>query len=388
MAEMSHVKTALVHDDLVQSGGAERVAATLHALYPDAPLYTSVYDRCTTLREFEDYDVRTSFLQRTPLATHRLHKLALPFFPAAFEGFDLSEYDLVISSSSRFAKGVLTPAATCHICYCHTPARFVWRPHDYFGRSRTARVFWPFLWPMLSRLRAWDLESAARVDYFIANSHNVAGRIRKHYRREAEVIYPPVETGRYAPAPPGEAGDYFLVVSRLVGYKRVDLAIRACNRLGVPLRIVGGGPDEPALRRIAGPTIRFMGRLSDAEVAAEYAHCRAFIFPGEEDFGLTPVEAMASGRPVVAYGAGGALESVTAGETGLLFSEQTEVSLAAALCAVNQVAWEPAALTAQAARFDTSVFVQHFRRFVADALEDHRQQITDGRTVRSLPPVK
>ena len=368
------MKTALVHDDLVQSGGAERVAAVFHAMYPQAPLFTAIYDPRTTLPAFAGADIRTSYLQRTPIASRRLHKLALPYFPSAFEEFDFSGYDLVLSSSSRFAKGVITGPETCHICYCHTPARFVWRPHDYLKQSRSARLLAPLMRGMMSRLRAWDLESAQRVDYFLANSYNVARRIRKYYRRDAAaVIYPPVETSRYCPVPASEVGDHFLVVSRLIGYKRVDLVIDACNRLGASLRIVGDGPELAALQRQAGPTIRFLGRLSDTEVADEYARCRALVFAGEEDFGLTPLEAMASGRPVVAYGAGGALESVAEGKTGVFFAEQTVDALAAALVQVGRMTFDPDALRAHAMLFDIAVFQRRLREFVAIALAEQRQ---------------
>lgn len=372
------MKTALVHDDLVQSGGAERVAAVFHALYPDAPLFTAIYDPRTTLPAFADADIRTSFLQRSPIASRRLHKLALPYFPAAFEEFNFTGYDLVLSSSSRFAKGVITGPETCHICYCHTPARFVWRPHDYLKQSRSARLLAPLMRGMMSKLRAWDLESAQRVDYFVANSYNVARRIRKYYRRDATVIYPPVETSRYTPVSPADVGQHFLVVSRLIGYKRVDLVIDACNRLGASLHIVGDGPELGALRKKAGPTVRFLGRLSDKEVADEYARCRALVFAGEEDFGLTPLEAMASGRPVVAYGAGGALESVVEGKTGLFFAEQTADSLAHALAAVRQMTFDTDALRAHAMGFDIAVFQRRIREFVAIALAEQRRSNLPG----------
>lgn len=367
------MKTALIHDDLVQGGGAERVVVALHGMFSQSPIFTSVYDRRTTLAYFAQADVRTSFLQKTPFARRRFHKLALPFFPSAFEQFDLSGYDLVLSNTTRFAKGVITPPETCHVCYCHTPPRFAWRPQDYLAQSRSARLFAPLMRPMMTNLRAWDVASAQRVDYFVAGSHNAARRIRKFYRREATaVIYPPVQTDRYAPAPPGEVGDHFLVVSRLVGYKRVDLAIDACNAVGADLRVIGTGPEMAALRRRAGPTIRFLGSLPDADVAAEYARCRAFVFPGEEDFGLTPLEAMASGRPVVAFGAGGALETVVEGKTGLFFREQTASSLAAALRNVQALSTLPAALQAHALRFDLSVFQDNMRRFVDAAVAEHR----------------
>ena len=365
--------TALVHDYLAQAGGAERVVAALHALFPAAPLYTSVYDPKATLSCFSEMDVRTSFLQRSLLSSRRFHKLALGLYPLAFEQFDLSGYGLVISSSSAFAKGVITGPETCHICYCHTPARFAWREHDYLLQSRLTRLLAPWICGIISGLRQRDFDSAQRVDSFVANSHNIAGRIRKYYRREVDaVIYPPVETGRFTAAPAEEIGEHFLVVSRLVGYKRIDLAIEACNRLHVPLRVVGTGPEGRALRRLAGPTVQFLGRLTDAQVAHEYARCRALIFPGEEDFGLTPVECMASGRPVVAYGRGGALETVTAGKTGVFFGEQTPEAVMEALQAVMALQIVPEVLQAEAFKFDTSVFAQKMTAFVGQALETHR----------------
>jgi len=367
-------KTAIVHDYLTQSGGAERVAAALHSLFPSAPFYTSVYDAKATLPYFRGIDLRTSYLQKAPFASNRMHKFALPFYPAAFEEFDFQDYELVVSSSSSFAKGILTPPGTCHVCYCHTPSRFAWRQQEYLSQSRRGRLIYPLLRGMLSRLRSWDIESGQRPDYFIANSLNVARRIRKYYRREvAAVIPPPVDTAKYAPVSQDQVKDNFLVVSRLVGYKRIDLAIEACNLLQAPLRIVGGGPDIGGLRRKAGPTIQFLGRIPDHEVAAEYARCRALIFPGEEDFGLTPIECMASGRPVVAFAAGGALETVVDGHTGLLFRSQTAESLAEVLQKVPDISFSPAALRAHAARFDTSVFNSRMLHCLRAAFHQHQE---------------
>lgn len=366
------MKTALVHDDLVQRGGAERVVAALHDIFPEAPLYTSVYDRRTAPPCFRGMDVRTSFLQKWLGGSGLLHKFALPYFPRAFEQFDFSDYDLVVSSCSRFAKGILTAPATCHVCYCHTPSRFAWRPHEYLAQSRSGRAFEPAIRGTLSQLRTWDVMSAQRVDYFIANSQTTAHRIRKYYRREvAAVVPPPVETARFEPVGADQVGDHFLVVSRLVGYKRVDLAVSACNQLGVRLRVIGAGPELASLKKRAGPTVEFLGALPDAEVAAQYARCRALIFPGEEDFGLTPLEAMASGRPVVAYRAGGALETVVAGQTGLFFSEQTPELLASVLRSVSDYPFVPAALQAHASRFDVSVFNQRVREVVASVYQEH-----------------
>ena len=366
------MKTALVHDYLAQAGGAERVAAAFHALFPKAPLYTSVYDPAATLATFAAMDIRTSFLQRWPFSLRRFHKLALPYYPASFERFDFTGYDLVLSSSSSFAKGVITPPEACHICYCHTPSRFIWRQQEYLAQSRSGRAAASLISSVVNNLRSWDVESAQRVDYFVANSYHVARRIRKFYRRDvAAVIYPPVETAKFKPAAASEIGAHFLVVSRLISYKRIDLAVEACTRLGLPLRVVGIGPDLAHLKRIAGPTVQFLGRLSDEQVAYEMARCKALIFPGEEDFGITPVECMASGRPVVAYGAGGALETMLDGETGLFFGEQSVNSLAAALEKISRCFFSPEALQAQAACFDTSVFESQIQALISSAIEEH-----------------
>ena len=381
----SRMKVAIVHDYLAQAGGAERVAATLHGLFPESPLYTSVYDAKATLPYFRDIPVRTSFLQRWPLSSQRMHKFALPLYPTAFEHFDFHGYDLVLSSSSSFAKGVITPPETCHVCYCHTPARFAWRQHEYLSQSRRGRLMSLLLRGMLGQLRSWDVESSQRPDYYIANSYNVAQRIRKYYRRDvAAVIPPPIDTERYGPVSPEEVGSHFLIVSRLVGYKRIDIAVEACNRLGAPLRIVGTGPDLAGLKRMAGPTVEFLGRLPDKEVAAEYARCKALIFPGEEDFGMTPLECMASGRPVVAFARGGALETVRDGETGLLFQDQTADSLAAALAAISSMDFAPEALQKHAARFSLSVFNERMMRFLEGAVDQHQSRLRNNYGIGSF----
>lgn len=324
------MRVAIVHDYLAQAGGAERVVEAMHRIWPEAPIYTSVYDPEATLSSFRGMDVRTSFLQRW--ARHsRIHKLALPFYPAAFESFDLSGYDLVVSSTSGFAKGVITGPETCHICYCHTPARFAWRYHEYVAQGGYGRATRRVLPLLVHCLRAWDYASAQRVDYFVTNSYNTARRVHKFYGRAAGVVHAPVEAGRFRVEDTPPRG-YFLTVSRLVGYKRVDLAVEACSRLRLPLKVVGVGPDAARLRALAGPSVEFLGRLEDAQVAKLLAHCRALLFPGEEDFGITPLEAMASGRPVIAYRAGGALETVVEGKTGV-FSTRTRRSRSPTPCA-------------------------------------------------------
>ncbi len=307
------MRVALVHDYLNQMGGAEKVLLSLHELFPQAPIYTSMYEPKSVDRRFRSMDIRTTFMQRVPFVKRR-HQPFLPLYPFAFERLDLRPYDLVISDSSAFAKGVITRPDALHVCYCHTPMRWAWNYEEYVERERlgaTARLLLP---PFITWLRQWDYATAARVDYFVANSPTVAARIAKYYRREAVFIPPPVDTSHFYEAPQHE--DYFLIVSRLVPYKRIDLAVKAFTMLGLPLRIVGEGRDERRLRRLAGKNIRFLGHLSDDEMRSQMARCRALVFPGEEDFGITPVEAQASGRPVIAYGAGGALATVVEGSTG------------------------------------------------------------------------
>jgi len=382
--ETGRLRVGIAHDFLAQAGGAERVVEAIHRIYPNAPIYTSVFDPKATLPYFEGQDIRTSFLQRTPFGNQRWHKLALPLYPIAFEHFDLTQYDVVISSSSCFAKSVITNPDCCHICYCHTPARFVWRNNEYMSQSKRTRIIRPLLGSLLTNLRTWDVTTANRVDYFVANSHNIAERIHKFYRRDADVIYPPVQTDRFKPINVEDVSDDFLVVSRLIGYKRIDLAIDACTRLGVQLRVVGVGPDSAALKKRAGPTVKFLGRLSDEEVAKEMARCRAMIFPGEEDFGITPVECMASGRPVVAYGAGGALETIVDGETGIFFEEQTVESLIEALKTAATLRVDPDVIVKRARQFDISYFQERFEQFVCEAVK-HHQGRQFNHSIASLP---
>jgi glycosyltransferase involved in cell wall biosynthesis len=362
------VRVALVHDRLNEMGGADKMLLTFHELFPQAPIYTSIYNPKTMDPRFRQMDIRTSFMQRLPFAIKH-HQPYLAVYPFAFESMDLREFDLVISNSWAYAKGVVTRPDALHICYCQTPMRWAWRYEDYVEREDlggVARKILPFV---VSWLRSWDYTTAARVDYYIANSPNVAARIAKYYRRESVVITPPVETSGYYVA--SEHDDYFLIVSRLIPYKRIDLAIQAFNQLGLPLRIIGGGKDEKRLRRMAKKNVQFLGRLPDKQVREQLAHCRAFIFPGEEDFGMTSVEAQASGRPVIAYGAGGALASVVEGATGLFFFEPTPESLAEAVTTFRDEYFDPEAIRRHAEEFDTEQFKRRFMQFVETKVASH-----------------
>lgn len=278
------MRVALVHDWLVTAGGAEKVLWQLHLLFPKAPIYTLVYDQECGKGMFKECDVRTTYLQKIPAAT-KLYKNLLTFMPAAWEQLDLSEYDLVISSCSSCCKGVITRPDAVHICYCHTPTRYIW--DFYYQYFKNANFLKKLVMPcMIHKMKIWDQLAANRVDYFIANSNYIAKRIEKYYRREAVTIYPPVHINDYPVAE--QADDYYLVVSRFVYYKRIDLAIEACNKLEKKLLIIGGGEEEKKLRAIAGPTIQFVGRVSDQEMMQYYVKAKAFLFPGEEDFGITP----------------------------------------------------------------------------------------------------
>jgi glycosyltransferase involved in cell wall biosynthesis len=337
-------------------------------MFPDAPIYTTVHDPAALPPSMQGWDVRTSFIQRIPFVRRR-HLAFLPLMPLAFESFDLSEYDVVVTTSSACAKGVITRPETVNVCYCYTPCRYLWDLHHEYTRGRRGRAA---MGVAASFLRLWDRLSADRVDHFVAISHEVAGRIRKHYRRDAEVIYPPVDVDRFTPRARPE--DFYLVVSRLVGYKRVDLAVKAATRLGRRLMVVGDGPERERLKAMAGPTVTFLGRRPDPEVAELYARCRALLFPGLEDFGITPVEAQAAGRPVIAYAAGGALETVVDGVTGVLFEEQTEDALAEAMLSLERAHLNPATCRRNAERFDAS----EFRRRLLEVVEREAHAVRRG----------
>ena len=365
------MKIALAHDDLIQYGGAERVVDVFHAIYPSAPLYTTVYAKATMPAHYRQWDIRTSFMQRLPGAA-KFYQAYLPLYPLAIEHFDFTDYDVVLSSSSRFAKGIITDTDTFHVCYCHAPMRFAWNYHDYMKGERMAGRVRKFLPLVLHYVRLWDEVSARRVDAYIANSQVVARRIKKRYGRHATVINPPVDTRLYRPQPGGQHGGYFLMVARLQPYKRIDVAIDAFNELGLPLKIVGTGRQEAELRERANPNIEFLGTVPDADLKKLYAGCRAYVFPGIEDFGISPLEAQASGRPVIAYGKGGALESVVPGVTGEFFTEQTAECLVEIISRFDDKEYDPARIRLHAEQFDTEVFKRKIATFVEEKLVEIR----------------
>ena len=355
------MKVAIVHDFFCNLGGSDQVAATLHQLYPQAPVFTLVVsDRSRESELLKGMDLRFSFIHRLPFA-RRWHEPYLPLFPLAIESIDLSGFDLVLSSSHVCAKGIIPPPEALHLCYCYTPARYVWDLYPVYARRLN-----PFLRGyaalVMHRLRLWDVAACSRVDRFIAISDFVAKRIQRYYGRSSTVIYPPVDTGFFTPGE--ESEDYFLVVSRLTAYKRIELAIEAFNRLKSPLVVVGDGPERRRLQAMAGPNIRFLGAVTRDQVRRSMRGCRALIFPGKEDFGITPVETQATGRPVVAYAGGGALETVVDGVTGVFFEEQTSEALCEAVDSLSKLPFDQETVRNHALQFDREVFCYKMMDFV------------------------
>lgn len=359
------MRVAIVHDYLTQRGGAERVVLALLRAFPGADLYTSVYDPPGTYPEFAAHDVRTTALQRLPHEGPAFRRL-LPLYPIAFSSLRLRGYDLVVSSSSGWAHAVRAPGAA-HLVYCYTPPRFLHQTDRYLAEGGVVPApLRPLLPPVLAGLRRWDRWAARRPDAYVAISGGVAERIRDVYRRRAEVVHPPVDVARIAPAdgPPAPDAPY-VVLARLLPYKRVDLAVRVCTERALPLVVVGDGPERARLEAMAGPSVRFLRDLQDEELAELLRSCRGLIQCGEEDFGLAPLEANAAGRPAVAYGAGGALETVREGQTGVLFSVQTPEALAAALDRLETTTCDPAALRRHAEGFGEERFRRALRSSVA-----------------------
>jgi glycosyltransferase involved in cell wall biosynthesis len=362
------VRVALVHDWLTGMRGGEKVLEGLCALYPTADLFTLLHVRGSVSPVIERHRIATSFVQHLPGA-HRRYRSYLPLFPLAVERFDLSRYDLVLSSSHCVAKSARAAPHARHLSYCFSPMRYAWDQFDaYFGPARVGRLRSRWLYrPILGRLARWDAATASRVDRFVAISRHVADRIRRYYNREAAIVYPPADTAFYHPDG-SAAARHFLIVSALVPYKRIDLAIAACARAGARLRIVGTGPERERLERQAGPGVEFLGGLTDEAIRDEYRRAAAVLLPGEEDFGIVPVEAQACGRPVVALGRGGALETVIDGETGILFAEPRADALAAALDRVQRATFDAARIRAHAERFSRERFLAEMRAVVDDTV--------------------
>lgn len=362
------MKVAIVHDWLVQYGGAERVVEDILSLYPDATIFTLVYDKKRMPKRFQDYHIVTTPMQKWPFST-KLYKNFLTFMPKEFESLDLTGYDLVISSCSSCSKGVITPVNAPHICYCHTPTRYIWDMY-YEYRSHAGWLKRKLMPGMVHRMRLWDKAAADRVDFFVSNSNFIKQRIKKFYHRDATTIYP---GARMNPFPATEQpDDFYLVVSRFVYYKRIDLAIKACTNLKKHLVVIGSGDEAANLKKIAGPTVTFKGNLSDEEVQQEFLHAKAFLFPGEEDFGLTPVEAQSAGTPVLAYGKGGALETILDGKTGLFFPEQTQESLEACITRFEQdgVLSSRKEIQEYSRKFSQEVFRTTFKAYVDQCLKE------------------
>ena len=370
-------RVALVHDFLLDVRGAERVFAALADVYPEADLFTAVYDEKGTEGRFAHRNVRTSFLQRLR-PTARTFRPLLPFYPYAMEALDLSGYDLVVSSSSAWAHGVIVDPGAVHVCYCHNPFRYAWNARDETLGQRNV-VQRAALGIVFQRWRQWDWIAAQRVDRYVANSETTRGRIRRYFGRDADVIYPPVETGRFKPGP---VSDFYVVLSELMPHKRIHQAVEAFNRLRLPLVVVGNGPEARRLRRMAGPTVSFAGRVSDRRAAELLSAARALVVTATEEFGIAAVEAQAAGRPVIALAEGGVRETVQGGITGAFYDQPDPAALAEVVARFDALAVDPAACVANAARFDVTHFRHEVKRTVDEACADERPPRADPRRVR------
>ena len=362
------MKVAIIHYWFVSQRGGEKVVEKLCELFPECDIYTHVLDKSSLPGSLLGYKIKTSFINKLPFSKY-IYKYYLPLMPLALEQFDLQQYDLVISSESGPAKGVLTSSSALHVCYCHTPMRYAWDMyHEYmqsFGLIKRMLMV-----PFLHYIRLWDRASADRVDRFVANSVNVARRIAKHYRRESVVVYPPVDVDAFSIC--HEKDDYYLMVGQMVDYKRADLAVKAFSRMGRRLVVIGEGEQLRKLRGIAGENVEFLGRQSFDVLRSHYSRCRALVFPGEGDFGIVPVEAMTSGRPVIAYGRGGALETVVDGRTGIFFHEQTEEALMEAVERFEMVenSFRPEDIRSHALQFGSERFCREMAALIKGWSED------------------
>jgi glycosyltransferase involved in cell wall biosynthesis len=373
---MATGRVALIHDFLLDLRGAERVFAAICDRWPDADVFTAVYDERGTEGRFADRAVQTSFLQRLRPTASTFRPL-LPFYPHAVESFDLRGYDTVISSSSAWAHGVLVDPGAVHVCYCHNPFRYAWTEREATLRARSP-VVRPALRLLLSRWRQWDWIAAQRVDRYVANSRTTADRVRRYLGREATVLHPPVEIDRFTP---GVVGEHYVVLAELMAHKRIDVAVEAFSRLGLPLVVIGDGPEGRRLRRLAGPNVRFTGRIPDEQVARLLAGARALVVAAAEEFGIAAVEALAAGRPVIALGEGGVRESVQAGVTGAFYERSDPGALAEAVLGFDAMAVDPAACRAAAERFSVQGFQHRLAAIVDDATSGERPPRSGDRSV-------
>ncbi len=368
-ATLEGLKVAVIHEWLFTWAGSEKVTAGILELLPQADLFVGVYDPEAARKHFPDREIKATFLQRLPSPLRSRFRMLLPLFPSAFEALDLGGYDLVITSSHAFAKCVIPPEDAVHLCYCYTPPRYLWHQRKVYAR-RVHPFFRPLWKALCSYLRAVDFSAAQRVDYFVSVSETAARRIRRYYRREAKAVYPPVEIGKFKPS--SDDDGFYLFVSRLVPYKRADLAVQALSRLKRKLIVVGEGPERARLQRMASNEVKFLGWVSDDELLRLYHRCKALVFPAEEDFGIVMVEAQAAGKPVVAYSRGGASEIVSDGETGLLFHEQTVEALCEAVLKLERMRFDPHAIRRNAERFSPERFREGMREALVEALSRAR----------------
>jgi glycosyltransferase involved in cell wall biosynthesis len=369
-------RVAIVHDFLTYFGGAEQVVKSLHHMYPDAPIFTLLYDR-KMQQYFPDAKIIPSFLDKFPNFLKKRKKLLLPFFPTAIETFDLGSFDVVISSSSSFAKGLIVRPKTLHINYCHTPTRFLWDWHtDYLAENKIGNIRKIFVLPIIHFARIWDRLAADRVDFYIANSKNTQRRIKKFYKKESSVIYPPVDFKTFSSFK-GDKGvdikDYYLIVSRLSPYKKIDIAIQAFNKMNLPLVIVGDGEDRKRLEKMAERNIHFVGFQNEDNLMSFYQNCKAFIFPAEEDFGISAVEAMSFGKPVLAFKKGGALETVVEGVTGEFFESPVAEILADGIRRLekNRGKYDAEEIKKHAQKFSRENFERNMKDFIDKALDEN-----------------
>jgi glycosyltransferase involved in cell wall biosynthesis len=363
------IKIAIVHDYLIQYGGAEKVVETLNEVFPQAPIFTSIYLKDTMPDKFKNMNIITTYMQRFPMAK-KLFKSYLFLYPNAFRSMDLKEYDLILSSCSAFSKGIIKKDGACHICYCYTPMRFVWNYDNYVAKENFNKLILKILPFFLKKLKKWDLNSNDSVDYFIAISEVVKSRIKKYYNRNSDVIYPPIEISKFLDLEE-KKGDYFLIVSRLNPYKNLDIVIDMFKKNpDLKLKIVGDGSNRKSLEKRAADNenIEFLGKLSETDLIKTYAGCRAYIFSGEEDFGISPLEAQAAGKPVIAYAAGGALETIKDGETGVFFYKSTPDSLDEAVkkFLIIEDSFDIKKIKNNAARFSKDIFKENISKFILE----------------------